>query len=174
MIKRAIIIYSSVDGQTEKICRFLSDAIQPNFKVMVKDIADVKSEIIKDSDIIILGASIRYGKHRPNVYDFVKKNRSILINKKTAFFTVNVVARKKEKDSPETNPYMQKFLEITSWKPNYLAVFAGKIDYPSLSIFDRYIIKFIMWLTSGPTNTRLVYEFTNWKKVNDFAEELKK
>ena len=174
MIKRAIIIYSSVDGQTAKICRFLSDAIQTNFKVMVKDIADVTSDVIKDSDIIILGASIRYGKHRPNVYGFVKKNKSTLINKKTAFFTVNVVARKKEKDTPETNPYMKKFLEITSWKPNYLAVFAGKIDYPSLSIFDRYIIKFIMWLTSGPTNTRLAYEFTNWKKVNDFAEEIKK
>ena len=36
-----------------------------------------------------------------------------LEKKQTAFFTVNVVARKKEKNKPDTNPYMKKFLEIS-------------------------------------------------------------
>ena len=38
-----------------------------------------------------------------------------------------MVARKPEKNTPETNPYMKKFLKISNWKPNKLGVFAGKV-----------------------------------------------
>ena len=109
---------------------------------------------------------------RPNVYNFIEKNILILESKVTAFFTVNVVARKKEKSDPKTNPYMKKFIENVKWSPNYLAVFAGKIDFPKLKLFDRYVIKFIMWLTDGPTNTKECYDFTDWKKIRSFAEKM--
>ena len=171
--KNACIIYSTVDGQTKKICDVLSANLKSKFNVKVININESNSKSLQKSDIIILGASIRYGKHRLEVYDFVEKNKYLLTSKKSAFFTVNVVARKKEKNTPETNPYMMKFLEKSKWKPHYLAVFAGKIDYPALSLFDRYIIKFIMWLTKGPTNMRKAYEFTNWNKVQEFANLLK-
>ena len=89
-----------------------------------------------------------------------------------AFFSVNVVARKPEKITPETNPYMQKFLLKTSWVPKKLAVFAGKIDYPKYNFVDKQMIRFIMWITKGPTNIKNTYEFTDWNKVDSFAKEL--
>jgi menaquinone-dependent protoporphyrinogen oxidase len=85
---------------------------------------------------------------------------------------VNVVARKPEKNTPETNPYMQKFLLKTSWVPRKLAVFEGKIDYPKYNFIDKQMIRFIMWLTKGPTNIKNTYEFTDWNKVDSFAKEL--
>ena len=106
------------------------------------------------------------------MYEFVKVNREKLEKKQTAFFTVNVVARKKEKNQPDTNPYMKKFLELSGWQPNKLAVFAGRIDYPSYRFFDRLIIRFIMFITKGPTDTTQTYEFTDWKKVEKFAQEV--
>ena len=92
--------------------------------------------------------------------------------KDTAFFSVNVVARKIEKSDPETNPYIKKFLKISNWKPGKVAVFAGKVDYPNYRFFDKYIIKLIMFITKGPTDTTQTYEFTNWSKVDAFAKEL--
>ena len=92
--------------------------------------------------------------------------------KNTSFFTVNVVARKKEKNTPDTNPYMKKFLELSGWKPDNLGVFAGKIDYPKYGFFDRQIIRLIMYITKGPTDTSQTYEFTDWKKVEEFATEV--
>ena len=92
--------------------------------------------------------------------------------KETAFFTVNVVARKKEKNTPETNPYMKKFLELSGWKPDKLAVFAGKIDYPKYGFFDKQIIRLIMFITKGPTDTSQTYEFTDWEKVEEFSRQL--
>ena len=93
----------------------------------------------------------------------------VISNKENAFFSVNVVARKPEKNTPNTNPYMKKFLFKTPWKPKSLAVFAGKIDYPKYNFIDKHMIRFIMWMTKGPTDTKNTYEFTDWSKVDSFA-----
>jgi menaquinone-dependent protoporphyrinogen oxidase len=119
-----------------------------------------------------LGASIRYGKHQKSVFNFINKHKDLLETKKSAFFSVNVVARKSEKNSPNTNPYMKKFLKTSRWTPNKLGVFAGKVDYPSYKFFDKYIIRMIMWITKGPTDISQSYEFTDWKVVENFAKTL--
>ncbi|HEY5896659.1 MAG TPA: flavodoxin domain-containing protein, partial [Burkholderiales bacterium] len=80
-----------------------------------------------------------------------------------------IVARKPNKNTPETNPYLRKFLRQISWRPRQLAVFAGKLDYPKYGFWDRHIIRFIMLLTSGPTDPSTVVEFTDWKQVERFA-----
>ena len=90
--------------------------------------------------------------------------------KNTSFFSVNVVARKTNKNTPETNPYIKNFLKISNWKPNLLAVFAGKIDYQKYRFFDKQIIRFIMYITKGPTDTSKAYEFTDWGKVDLFTK----
>ena len=41
------------------------------------------------------------------------------------------------------------------------------------NFFDKYIIKLIMFITGGPTDTSQSYEFTDWSKVDNFAKELK-
>ena len=168
-----IIIYSSTDGHTKIICEKIKD----NFE-NVDDIALVSLKETANLDLskfnqIIIGASIRYGKHSSDLYKFIKSNRKTLDQKKTAFFSVNVVARKSEKNSPETNPYIKKFLKISNWKPNKIAVFAGKVDYPNYNVFDKYIIKLIMFITKGPTDTSQSYEFTDWSKVDSFAKDIR-
>ena len=168
-----LIIYSTTDGQTTRICNKL---IEKNFNNDVKlcSIDEAIREDLKKYKKIIIGASIRYGKHNPDVLNFVKKNINVLNKLKTAFFSVNVVARKKGKNTPSTNPYVIKFIKQTDWKPTYVGVFAGKVDYPSYRFFDKYIIKFIMWLTKGPTDVSKSYEFTNWSEVEKFGEKINK
>ena len=167
-----LLIFSSVDGQTKKICDRLHLNLKNNYNSKVASLEDAEAEELSSYDFIIIGASIRYGKHRSNLYKFIKKNISILENKNNAFFTVNVVARKENKSTPDTNPYMQKFLKTSEWRPKNLAVFAGKIDYKKYNFFDKHIIRFIMWLTKGPTNTKGSYDFTNWKNVDNFCKKI--
>ena len=40
-------------------------------------------------------------------------------------------------------------------------------------MIDKIMIKFIMYLTKGPTDTTKSYEFTSWSRVDEFAEQLK-
>ena len=168
---KSIIIYSTTDGHTKKICDFInSNSNKNNFEVLsINHISDLD---IEKYELIVLGASIRYGKYSPLVFKFVKNYKKILIKKKNAFFSVNVVARKPEKSSPETNPYIQKFLKKTNWVPKKIGVFAGKVDYPSYNIINKFVIRFIMYITKGPTDISRSYEFTNWDNIKKFAQEL--
>ena len=167
-----LILYSTTDGHTLTICKRIENYLKQKSKVSLIPLTECTKKDLDNSNTIIIGASIRYGKHNPLVYEFVKENRYELQKKSTAFFTVNVVARKKEKNQPDTNPYMKKFLELSGWRPDKLAVFAGRIDYPSYRFLDRLIIRFIMLITKGPTDTSQTYEFTDWNKVANFAKEI--
>ena len=168
-MKKSLITYSTVDGQTKEICKRISNLSNNTF-VEVLPISEVKN--IDQYETIVIGASIRYGKYRKEVFKFIDNNIKQIENKDNAFFSVNVVARKEEKSSPETNPYVIKFLNNINWVPKKIGVFAGKIDYPSYKFFDKYAIKFIMWITNGPTDTSKTFEFTDWKKVEDFTRDL--
>jgi len=173
-MQKMLIVYSSHEGHTAKICGKLADSVrQADYEVTVLAVEQVGQVDLGKFSKIVVGASIRYGKHSPAILAFIQRNQAMLDSKPNAFFSVNVVARKPEKNTPETNPYLQKFLRRIDWKPKHLAVFAGKLDYPSYSFFDRWIIRLIMMITHGPTDTRAVIEFTDWQQVDRFAELLK-
>lgn len=167
---KILILYSTTDGHTGKICQRLQQVIEKRAHqvtlVSVKDGPDVD---LQPFDKIVIGASIRYGKHSPLIVDFINRNRQLLDSKANAFFSVNIVARKPEKNTPETNPYLKKFLKQISWRPRKLAVFAGKLDYPRYRFFDRLMIRLIMFITSGPTDPKTVVEFTDWQQVEAFG-----
>ena len=172
-MSRFLIIYSSTDGHTKGICERITNFLNDGNLVELVSLENAKKIDLLNFDKIIIGASIRYGRHSKELYKFIDLNKNILDQKQCAFFSVNVVARKPEKNTAGTNPYINKFLKISKWKPNKIRVFAGKVDYPNYNFFDKYIIKFIMFITKGPTDTSQSYEFTDWSKVDDFSEELR-
>jgi len=170
---RIVIAYSTVDGHTRRICERMAEVVrQHDHEVELAAIDDGPAIDLAPFDKIVIGASIRYGKHRPQVTELINANQATLESRPSAFFSVNVVARKPEKNTPETNPYLQKFLRRISWQPQNLAVFAGKIDYPRYDFLDRLAIRFIMWMTKGPTDPSAVVEFTDWDKVDEFARRV--
>ncbi len=168
----SLIIYSSTDGHTKTICERIINFSNDRDMVKIISLNEASKFEISEFDKIVIGASIRYGKHSEELYKFIRLNKSILDRKDSSFFSVNVVARKSEKNTPETNPYIKKFLKISNWSPKKIGVFAGKVDYPKYSFFDKYIIKLIMFITKGPTDTSQSYEFTDWSKVDTFAKKL--
>ena len=164
-----LIIYSSTDGQTIKICERIMSIIGD---CKIVSIDEAKNENLSKYEKVIVGASIRYGKHKPELYEYISENCDHLIDINASFFSVNVVARKPEKNTPLTNPYVQKFLSISQWHPSLIGVFAGKIDYPRYGVLDKFMIRLIMWITKGPTDTKNVYEFTNWDDVDSFDKKI--
>jgi menaquinone-dependent protoporphyrinogen oxidase len=169
---RILIIYSTTDGHTHSICERLHGIAADGNDVDLVAMAEQPGIDIAPYDKVVIGASIRYGKHQQEVFDFIARNHATLDAKPNAFFSVNVVARKPEKNTPETNPYLQKFLKKIAWQPQNLAVFAGKIDYPRYGFVDRTMIRFIMWMTKGPTDPTLTIEFTDWDKVDEFGRRI--
>jgi menaquinone-dependent protoporphyrinogen oxidase len=67
-----------------------------------------------------------------------------------------------------------KFLNAITWKPTLTAVFAGTLNYGMYNFSDRILIKLIMLITKGPTNSKTKIEYTNWSEVEKFVEKFNK
>jgi menaquinone-dependent protoporphyrinogen oxidase len=169
-VANILILYSTTDGHTLEICHRLQTIIdaESNQTTLVA-INEFGGQDLQAFDKIVIGASIRYGKHKPEVTKFINQQLAMLDAKPNAFFSVNVVARKPGKNQPDTNPYCKKFLNSIAWKPKHAAVFPGKIDYPRYTPFDRFMIRLIMFITKGPTDPKAVVEFTDWRQVEAFG-----
>jgi menaquinone-dependent protoporphyrinogen oxidase len=169
-VAKILILYSSTNGHTRKISERLQQVIeQQGHQVTLVSVDDDARVDLQTFDKIVIGASIHYGKHSPKIRNFINRNKLLLDSKPNAFFSVNIVARKPEKNQPDTNPYLLKFLKNIVWHPRELAVFAGKLEYPKYSFFDRLMIQLIMFITKGPTDPKTVIEFTDWQQVEAFG-----
>ncbi|MFT3902878.1 MAG: menaquinone-dependent protoporphyrinogen IX dehydrogenase [Niabella sp.] len=172
MLTKAIIIYASVDGQTKKVCERIKDILLLNNHSVELFRMDELRKDVAAFDKVIIASSIRYGKHNERIGEFVEAHHALLSLKRTAFISVNLVARKAEKSKPDTNPYVLKFLAATKWKPALVGVFAGKLDYALYNFRDRMLIKLIMLITKGPVSSKMPIEYTNWEEVNTFGRQL--
>ena len=97
---KLLILYSTVDGHTKNICEYINKRLNNKKDISISSLEDSEKFNLKQFNEIVIGASVRYGYHRKNVYEFIRNNKSILENKKTVFFSLNLTARKPEKILP--------------------------------------------------------------------------
>jgi menaquinone-dependent protoporphyrinogen oxidase len=172
-LSKVLILFSSVDGHTETICLRLRQILEcAGAQVTVVPMGEENSQALAAMDMVVVGASIRYGYHRVNVVRFMQTHRVLLASRLNAFFSVNLVARKVAKRQPDTNPYLGHFLRRIGWRPQFLEVFAGRLDYPACRPLDRWMIRLIMWMTKGPTDPSTVVDYTDWSQVERFGLRL--
>ncbi|WP_300004788.1 menaquinone-dependent protoporphyrinogen IX dehydrogenase [uncultured Cedecea sp.] len=170
---KTLILYSTRDGQTREIATRLGAELKVSgLESDILNLHDNASIHWADYDRVVLGASIRYGHFHRSVSAFIQKHLQQLNNLPSAFFSVNLVARKPEKNTPETNSYTRKFLLNSPWHPDCCAVFAGALRYPRYGWLDKFMIRLIMKMTDGETDTSKEVVYTDWQQVSFFAVEI--
>ena len=169
---KALLLYSTTDGQTRAIASYIANSLQGTLASDVMDIQSAGAVTLADYAVVAIGASIRYGHFNPAVDKFIKHHTDELNRLPSAFYGVNLTARKPEKRTPQTNPYVRKFLLASPWRPTVSAVFAGALRYPRYRWFDKVMIRFIMRMTGGETDTSKEVEYTDWNEVGQFAQEI--
>lgn len=170
---KTLILFSTRDGQTREIASFLASELKE--QGIDTDTIDLNRTNEIDwplYDRVVIGASIRYGHFHPALERFVKKHLQALQALPGAFFSVNLVARKPEKRTPQTNSYTRKFLLNSPWQPQRSAVFAGALRYPRYRWYDRFMIRLIMKMTGGETDISKEVVYTDWQQVTFFAREI--
>lgn len=166
---KTLILFSTHDGQTHKIARHIAQTLSNDTECDIVNIQQVSQIEWTNYNRVMIGAPIRYGHFQPIVAEFVEKNSHQLQQRVSAFFSVNLTARKPEKRTPQTNNYTRNFLARTIWQPDYCKVFAGALRYPRYKWFDRFMIQLIMRMTGGETDTSKEVEYTDWSEVEQFA-----
>ncbi|WP_342322709.1 menaquinone-dependent protoporphyrinogen IX dehydrogenase [Kosakonia sp. BYX6] len=170
---KTLILFSTRDGQTREIASYLASELKElGVHADVVNLNRTPDIEWDNYDRVVIGASIRYGHFHPALASFVKKHQQKLNALPSAFYSVNLVARKPEKSSPQTNSYTRKFLLSSPWQPDQCAVFAGALRYPRYRWYDRLMIQLIMKMTGGETNPTKEVVYTDWLHVANFAREI--
>ncbi|GAD90606.1 MULTISPECIES: menaquinone-dependent protoporphyrinogen IX dehydrogenase [Vibrio] len=174
-MKKAALLYSTSDGQTKKILAHIESELE-GFTCESFDLASVNTIDLLAFDRVVIGASIRYGHLNKKLYQFIEKHLVQLQQSNAAFFCVNLTARKEEqgKDTPEGSAYIKTFLKKSPWQPKLIGVFAGALLYPRYNFLDKFMIRLIMSMTGGETDTTKEVEYTNWQKVSLFSQKVVK
>ncbi|CNB38362.1 menaquinone-dependent protoporphyrinogen IX dehydrogenase [Yersinia similis] len=168
---KILILYSSRDGQTKTIASYIAKQLTEEATCEIQDLSQAGQIELSQYQQVIIGASVRYGHFSSVLNKFVNKHVAQLSQMPSAFFAVNLTARKPEKRSPQTNTYVRKFLLSTPWQPTLCSVFAGALRYPRYSWIDRIMIQLIMRMTGGETDTSKEVEYTDWQQVSRFAQD---
>jgi menaquinone-dependent protoporphyrinogen oxidase len=168
-VPTTLLLYSTNYGLSKRICETIQASLalrgqRAEVQPLVGHSADPES-----FDAIVIGASIRHGKHHPAVLQFMRTNQALLERKPSALFSVNLVARKAGRNTPQTNPYLKRLLAQSPWKPKLTGVFAGELDYSRYGPIDRHMMRFVMWINKGPTDFSTRVQFTDWNEVERFA-----
>jgi menaquinone-dependent protoporphyrinogen oxidase len=172
-LARTLLVYHGIYGHTLKICSAIRDEMaRQGADADIVEVAAFDPAAAAGYDAIVIGAAIRNGKHNRAVLQLIREHQALLDSKPSGFFSVNLVARKPEKNTPQTNPYVKAFLARSPWRPRLVGVFAGNLDYRRYRFSDRHIIRFIMTLTGGPTDLDTKVEFTDWEQVKRFAGQV--
>ncbi len=170
---KLLVLYSSCEGQTLKIAKHIVE--QQSLAAVSVDYQNLEvlqqSVNWSDYDKVLIGASIRYGKFRPQLYSLLANHQQQLASLPVAFFGVCLTARKPEKSTPETSVYMKKLNQRAQWVPKCQAIFAGALLYSRYTWWQRRLIQMIMKMTGGSTDTSQDIELTDWSKVDDFATQ---
>ena len=85
-MKNTLIIYSSTDGHTKNICKRISNSLNNDNEIKIISLDEATTIDLSVFNKIIIGASIRYGKHSAKLYKFISLNKSVLDQKQSIFF----------------------------------------------------------------------------------------
>ena len=165
-----LILYSSRFGQTLKISQALKHQWQDaGAQVTLANLEQTAGTDLAQFDKIVIGASIRYGHFAKCLDAFTAAQTQQLNHIPSAFFSVSILANKAHKSTPETHTYTRKFFEQSAWQPKLVGIFAGELAYHKYHLVDRYLMKLVMKINKGETNTLAHIEYTDWQKVHQFG-----
>jgi len=70
---KALIVYDSVYGNTEKIARAVAEAITPAYEVKVLGVGEANPSELASADLLIVGSPTHAGRPTPAVQDLLNK-----------------------------------------------------------------------------------------------------
>jgi menaquinone-dependent protoporphyrinogen oxidase len=169
------LFYATRDGQSRRIAVRIADRLaERGIGATPQDLAQAlpaAGDLAKASLIVVV-AAVRYGRHLPEADRFLAGYRNLASPAPLILASVNLTARKPAKSTAETNPYLRKLIVRHQLAPVLATAVAGRLDYRRYRWLDRQIIRFIMMLTSGPTDPDTCIEYTSWPAVDEFASRI--
>ncbi len=169
------LFYATRDGQSRRIAERIAERLaECEIDTLPKDLGVMQppQATLESAGLVVMVAAIRYGKILPEARDFLAAYQKLQRKPKLVFLVVNLTSRKPGKETPEGSVYIRKAIKQYELAPAYARAIPGRLDYKRYTWRDRQLIRFIMFLTGGPTDLKTSIEYTPWDVVDDIAHKI--
>ncbi len=166
------IVYGTTEGQTRKIARALCKRFTTHrLATRLFDAADHPDmAVINDAGAIIVAGSVHMHTYQAALHHFVKEAAHRLNAVPTAFISVSLSAMGDEEDLSNAEACVDRFLKDTGWQPDMVQHVSGALRYTKYDFFKRWVMKQIAKEHGLPIKVGQDYEFTDWIKLDEFAD----
>jgi menaquinone-dependent protoporphyrinogen oxidase len=164
--------YATRDGQSRRIAQRIADRLAGlGIPALPQDLAGISAAPppLGTARLVVLVAAVRYGVPLPEAERFLAGFQTLREPPQLVLLSVNLTARKPGKDTAEGNVYLRKSIARHRLAPAFALAIAGRLDYSRYGWLDRQVIRFIMRLTGGPTDSKTCVEYTPWDVVDNVA-----
>jgi menaquinone-dependent protoporphyrinogen oxidase len=171
-MRKILVLYGSKDGQTARVARRIGDDLRHDGHTVTVLSADSPQAMraIDEHDAVIVGGGIRYG-HFPKFLEQLVLARAVaLSDRPNAFFSVCLSGGGPGARPKTAASYVDQFRRRTAWHPHEVEIFGGALLYTRYNPFIRIMLRIIVGIAGGDTDTSRDYEYTDWKAVDGFAD----
>ena len=169
------VFYATRDGQSRRIAERIAERLAEwEIDTLPKDLGVLQpsQSCLESAGLVVIVAAIRYGKLLPEARDFLAAYQKLETKPKLVFLVVNLSSRKPGKETPKGSVYIRKAMKQYKLAPAFARAIPGRLDYRRYTWRDKQLIRFIMFLTGGPTDPKTSIEYTPWDVVDDIANKI--
>jgi menaquinone-dependent protoporphyrinogen oxidase len=170
-MSQVLILFSSFDGQTARIAEHIAATLGKAGHGATVVSADRPEALrqIESHQALIVGAAVRYDHHSRALEKFVRQNAGAIAGRPNAFFSVCLSAGGPAARPAAAARYIEAFRARTGWTPDESTSFAGALRYRKYNFLIRFLMRLIVGMAGGETDTSRDYEYTDWQAVERFA-----
>ena len=169
-----LIAYASTHGHTAKIAARIAERL--GARGVEADLCDLSAGAPPSPsghDRVVVAGSIHRGHHQRELVDWVKRHRGDLAGRPSALVSVSLSAAEDTDEArAATQGWLQALAEETGWSPTRSIAVAGALQYREYDFFTRTLMRLLMRHGGHPTDASRDYDFTDWERVDRFADEL--
>lgn len=169
-----LVLYGTTDGHTAKVAAFLGDVLRDlGHQVEVDDAKEPRrTPRAAEFDAVLVAASVHVRGYQQAVRRWVRQNLADLDARPNAFLSVCMgVVQGTPRVMADLHAVVERFTANTGWTPARVEFVAGAIPYSRYGILKRWVMQYISRQAGQPTTADRDWEYTDWEKLREFAEE---
>lgn len=169
-----LVVYGSNYGQTAKIALRIAERLRERRASEVTVLCGDELPLglaVDEYDGVIVGASVRLGRHQEYMERFVREHARELAAMPAVFFSVSgSAAGKSREERREADDAVSRFLGATGWRAFEVATFGGAIAYTKYDFLTRWLMRSLARRKGVSTDISRDHELTDWQAVDRFAD----
>jgi menaquinone-dependent protoporphyrinogen oxidase len=179
----AVVFYATREGHTRKIAeRIAVDLRAAGVNVGVYDVRTCGVPDWTKYSVVCLAASVHIGHHEREMIAFARTHHDALNRLGAVFVSVTLSeagaedvtkpAAERHAAAADAQRMIDVFVNETGWTPERALPVAGALAYSRYNFLVKFLMKRIARKAGAPTDTSRDYEFTDWRALDRFVDEL--